>query len=482
MNHKIIANVVGKIVLVEALLMALPALVSIFYGETDILWSFLVTITAALAIGSLLTWLPQPKDTVIYAKEGFVIVSLAWIGLSLIGALPFWLTGEIPNFVDAFFETVSGFTTTGASILTDVEGMSRGLLFWRSETHWVGGMGVLVFVMALIPNLSERSIHVLRAEVPGPTVGKLVPRIKDTAKILYSIYIVLTLVEIVFLLCGGMPLFDSVVHAFGTAGTGGFGIKADSIGGYSPYLQWVIAVFMLLFGVNFNLYYLLLIRRFRSALKSSELWTYLGIVAVAVLLIGGNIYPLYHNLGDTLRHATFQVSSLITTTGYSTVNFDLWPTFSKFLLVMLMLIGGCAGSTAGGLKVARVVLLFKQLKSEMQRLLHPRAVKTVNFEGKRVDAQTMTGVNVYLGVYLMVLVAVILLLSLEPLMNFESNVTAAVACFNNIGPGLSAVGPMNSYAGYSDFSTLVLSAAMLLGRLEIFPLLLFASPATWTKK
>ena len=482
MNHKIIANVVGKIVLVEALLMALPALVSIFYGETDILWSFLVTITAALAIGSLLTWLPQPKDTVIYAKEGFVIVSLAWIGLSLIGALPFWLTGEIPNFVDAFFETVSGFTTTGASILTDVEGMSRGLLFWRSETHWVGGMGVLVFVMALIPDLSERSIHVLRAEVPGPTVGKLVPRIKDTAKILYSIYIVLTLVEIVFLLCGGMPLFDSVVHAFGTAGTGGFGIKADSIGGYSPYLQWVIAVFMLLFGVNFNLYYLLLIRRFRSALKSSELWTYLGIVAVAVLLIGGNIYPLYHNLGDTLRHATFQVSSLITTTGYSTVNFDLWPTFSKFLLVMLMLIGGCAGSTAGGLKVARVVLLFKQLKSEMQRLLHPRAVKTVNFEGKRVDAQTMTGVNVYLGVYLMVLVAVILLLSLEPLMNFESNVTAAVACFNNIGPGLSAVGPMNSYAGYSDFSTLVLSAAMLLGRLEIFPLLLFASPATWTKK
>ncbi|MBQ1211169.1 MAG: TrkH family potassium uptake protein [Clostridia bacterium] len=482
MNHKIIANVVGKIVLVEALLMALPALVSIFYGETDILWSFLVTITAALAIGSLLTWLPQPKDTLIYAKEGFVIVSLAWIGLSLIGALPFWLTGEIPSFVDAFFETVSGFTTTGASILTDVEGMSRGLLFWRSETHWVGGMGVLVFVMALIPNLSERSIHVLRAEVPGPTVGKLVPRIKDTAKILYSIYIVLTLVEIVFLLCGGMPLFDSVVHAFGTAGTGGFGIKADSIGGYSPYLQWVIAIFMLLFGVNFNLYYLLLIRRFRSALKSSELWTYLGIVAVAVLLIGGNIYPLYHNLGDTLRHATFQVSSLITTTGYSTVNFDLWPTFSKFLLVMLMLIGGCAGSTAGGLKVARVVLLFKQLKSEMQRLLHPRAVKTVNFEGKRVDAQTMTGVNVYLGVYLMVLVAVILLLSLEPLMNFESNVTAAVACFNNIGPGLSAVGPMNSYAGYSDFSTLVLSAAMLLGRLEIFPLLLFASPATWTKK
>lgn len=482
MNHKIIANVVGKIVLVEALLMALPALVSIFYGETDILWSFLVTITAALAIGSLLTWLPQPKDTVIYAKEGFVIVSLAWIGLSLIGALPFWLTGEIPSFVDAFFETVSGFTTTGASILTDVEGMSRGLLFWRSETHWVGGMGVLVFVMALIPNLSERSIHVLRAEVPGPTVGKLVPRIKDTAKILYSIYIVLTLVEIVFLLCGGMPLFDSVVHAFGTAGTGGFGVKADSIGGYSPYLQWVIAIFMLLFGVNFNLYYLLLIRRFRSALKSSELWTYLGIVAATVLLIGGNIYPLYQDVGDTLRHATFQVSSLITTTGYSTVNFDLWPTFSKFLLVMLMLIGGCAGSTAGGLKVARVVLLFKQLKSEMQRLLHPRAVKTVNFEGKRVDTQTMTGVNVYLGVYLMVLVAVILLLSLEPLMNFESNVTAAVACFNNIGPGLSAVGPMNSYAGYSDFSTLVLSAAMLLGRLEIFPLLLFASPATWTKK
>ena len=481
MNHKTVFNVVGKIILVEALLLSLPAVVSLIYRE-DCFWAFLTVIALSVLIGSLLTWIPKAKDAVIYAKEGFVIVSLAWISMSLIGALPFFLTGEIPNYIDAFFETVSGFTTTGASILTDVESMSHGLLFWRSETHWVGGMGVLVFVMALIPNLSERSIHVLRAEVPGPTVGKLVPRIKDTAKILYSIYIVLTALEIVLLLCGGMPLFDSVVHAFGTAGTGGFGIKADSIAGYSPYLQWVVTIFMLLFGVNFNLYYLILIRRFRSVFKSEELWVYIGIVVTAVVLIGINIWPLYQNVAEVLRLSAFQVSSILTTTGFSTANFNLWPPFSKAILVVLMMIGACAGSTAGGLKVARVVLMFKQLRNELQRLLHPRAIKTVSFEGKRTDTLTLNGVNIYFSVYMILLVLVMLLLSLDAGMSFEADVTAAIACFNNIGPGLAEVGPLGSYAGYSDLSTFVLSLAMLLGRLEIFPLLLFLSPSTWSKK
>ncbi|MBQ2939769.1 MAG: TrkH family potassium uptake protein [Clostridia bacterium] len=481
MNHKTVFNVVGKIILVEALLLSLPAVVSLIYRE-DCFWAFLTVIALSVLIGSLLTWIPKAKDAVIYAKEGFVIVSLAWISMSLIGALPFFLTGEIPNYIDAFFETVSGFTTTGASILTDVESMSRGLLFWRSETHWVGGMGVLVFVMALIPNLSERSIHVLRAEVPGPTVGKLVPRIKDTAKILYSIYIVLTALEIVLLLCGGMPLFDSVVHAFGTAGTGGFGIKADSIAGYSPYLQWVVTIFMLLFGVNFNLYYLILIRRFRSVFKSEELWVYIGIVVTAVVLVGINIWPLYQNVAEVLRLSAFQVSSILTTTGFSTANFNLWPPFSKAILVVLMMIGACAGSTAGGLKVARVVLMFKQLRNELQRLLHPRAIKTVSFEGKRADTLTLNGVNIYFSVYMILLVLVMLLLSLDSGMSFEADVTAAIACFNNIGPGLAEVGPLGSYAGYSDLSTFVLSLAMLLGRLEIFPLLLFLSPSTWSKK
>lgn len=481
MNHKTVFNVVGKIILVEALLLSLPAVVSLIYRE-DCFWAFLTVIALSVLIGSLLTWIPKAKDAVIYAKEGFVIVSLAWISMSLIGALPFFLTGEIPNYIDAFFETVSGFTTTGASILTDVESMSHGLLFWRSETHWVGGMGVLVFVMALIPNLSERSIHVLRAEVPGPTVGKLVPRIKDTAKILYSIYIVLTALEIVLLLCGGMPLFDSVVHAFGTAGTGGFGIKADSIAGYSPYLQWVVTIFMLLFGVNFNLYYLILIRRFRSVFKSEELWVYIGIVVTAVVLIGINIWPLYQNVAEVLRLSAFQVSSILTTTGFSTANFNLWPPFSKAILVVLMMIGACAGSTAGGLKVARVVLMFKQLRNELQRLLHPRAIKTVSFEGKRTDTLTLNGVNIYFSVYMILLILVMLLLSLDSGMSFEADVTAAIACFNNIGPGLAEVGPLGSYAGYSNLSTFVLSLAMLLGRLEIFPLLLFLSPSTWSKK
>ena len=480
MNHKMVFRTVGKIVLAEAAMLLLPTFVSLLYGENCI-WSFLITIAVALVIGGALVLGLRPKDKVIYAKEGFVIVALAWLSLSLIGALPFTISGEIPSYIDAVFETVSGFTTTGASILTDVESMSYGLLFWRSFTLWVGGMGVLVFAMAIIPNFSDRSIHILRAEVPGPTVGKLVPRMKDTAKILYLIYIVMTVLEIILLLCGGMPLFDSVVHSLGTAGTGGFGIKADSIGGYSPYLQWVIGIFMLLFGINFNLYYLLLIRQFKPVFKSGELWAYIGITTAAVVLICVNIWPLYEEFSEVLRQSFFQVSSILTTTGYATTDFNQWPDFSKAILLLLMCIGGCAGSTAGGIKVSRVVMIFKQIGSELQHMLHPRSVKVVHFEGKKVDQQTLHGVGVYLMIYVLCLAAVTLVVSLDPF-GLETNLSAAMACFNNIGPGLGIVGPAGSYAAYSNLSKAMLTFAMLFGRLEIFPMLLFFSPATWSKK
>lgn len=480
MNRRMVMNTVGKIILAESVFLLLPAAVALIYREACLL-PILLTSAFAFLTGGCLSWFCKPKDSVIYAREGFMIVSFSWGVLSMIGALPFWLSGEIPSYVDALFEIVSGFTTTGASILPDVEAMSRGLLFWRSFTHWIGGMGILVFVMAVLPNVSDRSIHILRAEVPGPVVGKLVPRMKDTAKILYLIYLVMTGVQILLLLAGGMSPFAAILHAFGTAGTGGFGVKADSLGGYSPYLQWVVAVFMLLFGVNFNLYYLFLIRRFRAALKSRELWTYVGIIAVATVVITVNIHDASGTWGESLRHAFFQVSSIITTTGYSTVDFNLWPALSKGILLVLMVIGGCAGSTAGGLKVSRVVLIGKQIRRELQKLLHPRSVKSIHFEGRPVDEHTLTGVSSYLSVYLFAFGIVFLLICWEPF-GFETNFSAVMACFNNVGPGLASVGPLANYAAYSDFSKLVLSFAMLLGRLEIFPLIIFLSPSTWMRK
>ena len=401
--------------------------------------------------------------------------------MSAIGALPFVISGEIPNYIDAFFETVSGFTTTGASVLTNVEKMSQGLLFWRSFTHWIGGMGVLVFVMAIIPNISDRSIHIVRAEMPGPIVGKLVPKLKNTAKILYLIYIVMTVLEVVFLLCGGMPLYDSVVHAFGTAGTGGFGIKASSIAGYSPYLQWVIAIFMLLFGINFNIYYLVLIRRFRSVFRSTEMWSYIGLVVLSVAAITVNIYPVSQSFSEALRLSAFQVSSVITTTGYATADFNLWPEMSKGILLFLMFIGGCAGSTAGGLKVSRVVILLKMIRRELNRMLHPRSVSVVKFEGKQVDEATLNSVSIYFVLYIICFCVIFFVLCFEPF-DFATNFSATAACFNNVGPGFGAVGPAASYQGYSALSKTVLSIAMLLGRLEIFPLLLAFSPSTWAKK
>ncbi len=479
MNRRIVFYMLGRILILEAVLLCLPLICAVVYGEKSI-FAFIITIAIALVLGLLLSFLNKPKDKTFFAKEGFAIVALSWIILSLVGALPFYISGEIPSYIDAFFETVSGLTTTGASILNDVEAMSNGLLFWRSFTHWIGGMGILVLVMAIVPTDSGRSIHIVRAEMPGPIVGKLVPKLKSTAKILYLIYICLTALEVVLLVAGGMPLFESVVHSFGTAGTGGFGIKADSIGSYSPYLQWVIAIFMLIFGVNFNLYYLILVRKIRTAFKSEELWCYVGIVAVAVALITGNIYNMFNNFSDALRNATFQVASIITTTGYATVDFNLWPGLSKGILFILMFIGGCAGSTAGGLKVSRVVLLFKRIVSNLKHMLHPRSTEGVHFEGKKLENDTLNGVAVYFATYFFCFGAIFLVLLFEPL-DFETNLTAVTSCFNNIGPGLAKVGPMGNYDIYSPLSKLVLSAAMLLGRLEIYPLILLLSPRLWIK-
>ena len=479
MNKRIVIYTVGQILRVIALLMMLPAIVSILYHESSF-WSFLITIAIALIGGTVIVLLSKPKSQVIFAKEGFIIVSLAWLTVSLVGALPFYLSGEIPNYTRAFFETVSGFTTTGASILTNVESMSHGLLFWRSFTHWIGGMGVLVFVMAVIPNITDRSIHIMRAEMPGPVIGKLVPRAKETAKILYLIYIVMTVVQIVLLTCGDMSLFDSIIHTFGSAGTGGFGIKSDSLAGYSPYSQWVIAIFILLFGVNFNIYYLFFLRRFRSVLHSTELWSYIVIVIVSSIAIFANISHLFPSVGEAIRASVFQVSSIITTTGYSSVDFNEWPMFSKGILLLLMFIGGCAGSTAGGLKVARLVILIKRIRQEFRHLLHPRSVGVVKFEGKVVDNDTLNTVTVYFAFYIVLFFCIFLLLCLEPFDMF-TNFSATTACFNNVGPGFSLVGPMASYACYSDPSLWLLSFAMLLGRLEIFPLILLLNPATWSK-
>ncbi len=480
MNRKMVLNTLGKIIWAEAALLILPLIISLIY-RNDCVVAFLITIAVAAVVALPLSVFCKTDNKVIYAREGFIIVSLAWILMSLIGALPFFISGEIPSYVDAFFETVSGFTTTGASILTDVESMSEGLLFWRSFTHWVGGMGVLVFVMAISAGLPDRSIHILRAEMPGPVIDKLVPKARETAKILYLIYIGITVAEIITLIICKMSVFEAVIHAMGTAGTGGFGIKADSIEGYSPVIQWVIAVFMFLFGVNFNLYYLILLKRVKSVLKSSELWTYIGISVAACIMITVNISGMYESLADALRHSAFQVATVVTTTGFSTADFNMWPGLSKTLLLLLMLMGGCAGSTAGGIKVSRVVILAKGLKREINRLLHPRSVKALILDGKRLDEQTISSTSLYLTVYVGCLLAVFLLLSFDKF-DIETNISAAISCFNNIGPGLGAVGPASNFSEFSDFSKIVLSAAMLFGRLEIFPMLLCFSPGTWTKR
>lgn len=476
MNFRMIGYIMGRILLVEAVLMLLPLMAAVVYRES--LFPFLIPM-ALLACLGLLLGAKKPKQNALYAREGLAVVALTWIFMSFFGGLPFVFSGDIPSFVDAFFETVSGFTTTGSTILEDVEVLTRSGLFWRSFTHWVGGMGVLVFVMAVLPMTDGHGMHLMRAEVPGPTVGKLVSRMGDTAKILYGIYLAMTALEMLFLLGGGMSFFDACIHAFGTAGTGGFSSRGLSVGAYqSAYFDVVIGIFMLLFGVNFNLYYFLLIRRFRDVVRSEELRAYLLVVAAAVGCIALDIYHLYGSAADSLRHAFFQVASIITTTGYGTVDFNLWPTFSKSILVVLMFVGACAGSTGGGIKVSRILILLKASFSEMKKMLHPNAVSTVRLEGKPVAEKTVRGAQIYLSVYLAVFVSSLLLLSLngfDPVTTF----TALAACINNIGPGLEVVGPMGNFAAFSPLSKLLLSFDMLVGRLEIFPMLLLFAPSNW---
>ena len=479
MNKRMIAFVIGRILLTEAALLVIPLAVALLCGESPA--PFLLPIALLVLLGGLMSF-RRPRSTSLFARDGLAVVALAWIAMSAFGALPFYVSGEIPSYVDCFFETVSGFTTTGASILPEVESLSKSILFWRSFTHWVGGMGVLVFVMAVLPMTDGHGMHLLRAEVPGPTVGKLVSRMGDSAKILYGIYLVMTIVEIILLLLGGMPLFDACINSFGSAGTGGFSCRNLSIGAYNnAYYDVVIGIFMLLFGVNFNLYYMMLIKRIGGALKSRELWCYLAIVITEGTVIAFNIRGMYSGTEETVRASFFQVASVITTTGYSTADFNMWPDLSKGILFILMFIGGCAGSTAGGLKVSRVMMLFKSAGRELKKVLHPRTVSTVHFEGKPLDESTLGSANAYFALYMICLGVIFLLLSFEP-KGLETNLSAAVSCFNNIGPGLGAVGPAATYAGYSVFSKLVLSFAMLLGRLEIYPLLLALMPSTWTKK
>ena len=480
MNYRMIGFVLGRILLVESGLMAAPLIVTLLYGESAVA-AFLIPIGLLLVLG-LALGLRVPKDTTIYAREGLAVVALSWVTMSLFGALPFCLSQAIPSYIDSFFETVSGFTTTGASILSEVESMEQGLLFWRSFTHWVGGMGVLVFVMAVLPMADGRGMHLMRAEVPGPSVGKLSSKLSDTAKTLYAMYLVLTALEVVFLIAGGMPLFDALVNAFGTAGTGGFSHLNRSIGQYgNPYYEIVIGIFLLLFGINFNLYYFLLMRRFREVFRSEELLTYLSIVALATVGIAFNIRSICASLPEAFRQSFFQVATIITTAGFTSADFDLWPSFSKTVLVMLMFFGACAGSTAGGIKIARIVILFKSAARDVQRMIHPHAVATVRFEGKTLDDKTIRGTHLYLSAYLMLFVLSVLLISLEG-NDLVTSFTSVAACLNNIGPGLGKVGPTGNFGFYSVPAKLLLSFDMLAGRLDIFPMLVLCAPAVWLKK
>ncbi len=479
MNFSMIFYIAGAILCAESALMAVPLAVSLFYQD-GCAFSFLLPIAVLAAVGIILVR-RKPENTVIFAREGYVIVAGAWVVMSLFGALPFVISGEIPSYIDALFETVSGFTTTGASILTDVEAMSPSLLFWRSFTHWVGGMGVLVFIMAIVPLAGGRSVYLMRAETPGPTVGKLVPKMRSTAMILYGIYVFLTVLEVILLCCGGMPLFDSLLNSFGSVGTGGFSIKADSIAYYdSAYIDIVITVFMVLCGINFNLFYLIITGHFLQALKSEELHYYMGVILIATLVIAYDILSLYDSVAEALRYSVFQVGSILTTTGYATADFNLWPPLSRTILVVLMMLGACAGSTSGGLKMARLVILLKSIVRDVRKALHPRSFNVIQFEGKPVEESVVSGVGSYFALYMTVMILSVLLVSVNEL-DFTTTVTAVVSCFNNIGPGLEIVGPMGSYAPFNAFSTVVLTIDMLMGRLEMIPLLMLVSPTVWRR-
>lgn len=479
MNRVMIAHLLGKVLAIFAALMLLPLAVGLYYGESVLGFAVSAGITAL--VGVLLQLIPA-KQCAYYAREGYAAVGLAWICMGLFGAMPFIISGDIPNYIDAVFETVSGLTTTGASVVQNVESMTRAGLFWRMFTHWIGGMGVLVFIMAVMPAGEEHSMHIMRAEVPGPTVGKLVPKARQTARILYVIYAALTIVLAVLLRLGGMDLYDAVLHAFATAGTGGFSTRAASIAAYnSAYIELVIGIFLIIFAANFNLYYLILIGRVREALKSEELHWYLCIIGAATLAIAGSIYKMYGGFATGLRHAFFNVTSIISTAGFGTVDFTAWPAFAQYVLVLLMFCGGCAGGTAGGLKISRVMLLIKSALADIASTLHPREVHCVRLDGKRVEEGTTKAVYCFFFAYLFILLGTGLIISLDGY-DFTTSFTAALSCLSNIGPGLALVGPMGNFAIFSSTSKITLIIAMLLGRLEIYPIIILASPLLWRKK
>ena len=471
-----VTYVLGWVLRLEALFMLLPILCGALYGETE-LFAYVLIAAACMLVSLPLAGIKR-RNVEFFAREGFVATSLSWILLSIFAALPFMMTGEIPRFIDALFETVSGFTTTGASILPDVESMSHCSMLWRCFTHWIGGMGVLVFLLAVIPMVGGSNMHLMKAESPGPSVGKLVPKVRHTARILYTLYVALTVLQFVLLLLGGMIPFEALCTAFGTAGTGGFGFRNDSFASFSPYIQWVVTIFMIIFGVNFNVYYLILLRRFREAARCEEMRWYLAIIAGATLLICANIYDTALTLEHNLRNSAFQVATVITTTGYATVDFDLWPTFSKLILVMLMFCGACAGSTGGGMKVSRIIIAFKTFLRQMHLSLHPRGVRRVRFEDRDVEEDTVRSVSLYFAAVAFIVCLSVLLISLEG-QDLVTSFTAIVATFNNIGPGLNAVGPTCNFSGFTDLSKAVLIFDMLTGRLEIFPMLMLFYPRLW---
>lgn len=476
MNRAIIRFILGSVLKIEAVLMLLPCIVALLYQEQEG-FSFLLIAFISGILGIILT-LNKPKNHVFYLKEGCIITSLSWILLSIVGAIPFVLTGEIPSFTDALFETVSGFTTTGASILTDVEALSYTSLFWRSFTHWIGGMGVLVFLMAIIPLSGGSNIHLMKAESPGPSVGKLVPKMKHTARLLYLIYFGLTILEILFLLAGKMPVFEALTTTFGTVGTGGFAVKNSSIADYSPYLQWVITIFMILSGINFNAYYLIIFRQFKKAFSMEEVRAYLGIILASITILFVELVRTSMNIADALRHAAFQVGSIITTTGFATTDFNEWTEASRFILVLLMFIGACAGSTGGGIKVSRCITVCKTVCKEINSYIHPRSIRKIKMDGKPIEHETIRATNVYFISFLALFTLSIFLISFEE-KDLITNFTAVAATINNIGPGLEMVGPTQNFAHFTTFSKFVLMFDMLAGRLELFPMLLLFVPTIW---
>ena len=477
MNIRMLIYILGKVLLIEGILMVLPIVCGCFYGE----WPFVIyyiACAAAYMLAGFLISMKKPKNMTVFIKDGCVATALSWLVLSIAGCIPFMLTGEIPSFTDAVFETASGFTTTGASILTNVEAMSHTSLMWRSLTHWIGGMGVLVFLLAVVPMTGGSNMNLMRAESPGPTVGKIVPKVRSTAKMLYLIYLALTVAEIIILFVCGMPLFDSVCSAFGTAGTGGFGVRNDSFASYAPHLQWIVTIFMLIFGMNFNFYYYFTTKQVSKAFKMSEVKVYLAIAAIATGIICFSIYSMYGSFGESLRHSMFQVATAMTTTGFATTDFDLWPALAKFVLVSLMFIGACASSTGGGIKVSRFQIMFKTIKREIESYIHPKTVKKIHLDGKTIDADVEHSVALYFFIYLVIFVGSMLIVAFEghDLVTIFTSVTATL---NNIGPGLALVGPTQNYAFFSDLSKWVLIFDMLAGRLELIPILVFLNPFTY---